>query len=117
MYRSHAGDMSPVSLVACHRQKLGLSLLLHWLAWEKLGTNPWIGLPVCCKLCREPFFSGAMGSVQIYRRLMKGCHIRGLPTGSVRRVYVDWRGKHTCHVDQVFPYRMYIDLNHRDSQI
>jgi hypothetical protein len=34
-YRSHAGDMSPVSLVACHRLKLGLSLLLHWLAWER----------------------------------------------------------------------------------
>jgi hypothetical protein len=35
MYRSHAGDMGPVSLVAHHRQKLGLSLLLHWLAWER----------------------------------------------------------------------------------
>jgi hypothetical protein len=23
--------MGPVSLVACHRQKFGLSLLLHWL--------------------------------------------------------------------------------------
>jgi hypothetical protein len=34
-YRSHAGDMGLVSLVACHQQKLGLSLLLHWLAWER----------------------------------------------------------------------------------
>jgi hypothetical protein len=34
MYQSHAGDMGPVSLVAYHRQKFGLSLLLHWLAWE-----------------------------------------------------------------------------------
>jgi hypothetical protein len=34
-YWSHAGDMGPVSLVACHRQKLDLSLLLHWLAWER----------------------------------------------------------------------------------
>jgi hypothetical protein len=34
-YRSHAGDMSPVSLVAYHRQKLDLNLLLHWLAWER----------------------------------------------------------------------------------
>jgi hypothetical protein len=31
-YRSHAGDMGPVSLLDCHRQKLDLSLLLHWLA-------------------------------------------------------------------------------------
>jgi hypothetical protein len=35
MYRSHAGDINPVSLVACHRQKLGLSLPIHWLAWER----------------------------------------------------------------------------------
>jgi hypothetical protein len=35
MYQLHAGDMGPVNLVACHRQKLDLSLLLHWLAWER----------------------------------------------------------------------------------
>jgi hypothetical protein len=35
MYRSHADDMGPVSLVACHQQKLDLSLLLYWLAWER----------------------------------------------------------------------------------
>jgi hypothetical protein len=28
---------------------------------EKLGTDPWIGQPVRCGLCREPFFSGAVG--------------------------------------------------------
>jgi hypothetical protein len=27
---------------------------------EKLGTEPRICQPVCCGLCREPFFSGAM---------------------------------------------------------
>jgi hypothetical protein len=27
---------------------------------EKLGTNPQIGQPACCGLCREPFFSGAV---------------------------------------------------------
>jgi hypothetical protein len=35
MYRSHAGDMGPISLVACPQQKLGLSLLIHWVAWER----------------------------------------------------------------------------------
>jgi hypothetical protein len=35
MYRSHAGDMGPVSLVAYHRQKLSISLMLHWWAWER----------------------------------------------------------------------------------
>jgi hypothetical protein len=34
-YRSHAGDMSPVSLVVYHRQMLGLSALLQWLCWER----------------------------------------------------------------------------------
>jgi hypothetical protein len=84
---------------------------------EKMGTDPRIGQSACCGLCREPFFSGAVGSVQICRCLAKGCHVRGLPAGSVRWVYVDWRGKHMCHVGRVFPCRMYIDSNHRDSQI
>jgi hypothetical protein len=35
MYRSHAGDMGPVSLVAYPWQKFSLSLLLHWLAWDR----------------------------------------------------------------------------------
>jgi hypothetical protein len=70
---------------------------------EKLGTDPWIGQPACCGLYREPFFSGAVGSVQICRCLTKGCHIRGPLTGSVRWAYVDWRGKHTCRVGQVSP--------------
>jgi hypothetical protein len=34
-YRSHAGDMGPVNIVSSPQQKLGLSLLLHWLAWER----------------------------------------------------------------------------------
>jgi hypothetical protein len=34
-YRSHAGDMGLVNLVAYDQQKLGLSLLLHCLAWER----------------------------------------------------------------------------------
>jgi hypothetical protein len=84
---------------------------------EKLGTDPWIGRPACCGLCQEPFFSGAVGSVQICQRLAKGCHVRGPPAGSVRRAYVDWREKRTFRVRRVFPYRVYIDLNHRDSRI
>jgi hypothetical protein len=84
---------------------------------EKLGTDPRIGQPACCGLCREHFFSGAVGSIQTYRRLAKGCHVRGPPIGSVRWAYVDWRGKRTCRVGRVFPYRVYIDSNRRDSRI
>jgi hypothetical protein len=47
----------------------------------------------------------------------KGYHVRGPPVGSVRWVYMDWREKHMCHVDQVFPYRVYIDSNRRDYRI
>jgi hypothetical protein len=42
---------------------------------EKLGTDPWIGQPVCYGLCREPLFSGAVRSVQICQRLSKGCYM------------------------------------------
>jgi hypothetical protein len=81
---------------------------------EKLGTDPRISQPTCCGLCREPFFSGVVGSVQIYRHPVKGCHVRRLLARSVRRTYVDWHGKHMYHVGRVFPYRVY---NRRDSRI
>jgi hypothetical protein len=35
MYRSHAGNMGLVSLVAGCQQKLDFSPLLHWLLWER----------------------------------------------------------------------------------
>jgi hypothetical protein len=84
---------------------------------EKLGMDPQIGQTACCELCREPFSSGAVGFVQICRRLVKGCQVRGPPVGSVRWAYIDWHGKHTCCVGRVFPCRVYIDSNHRDSRI
>jgi hypothetical protein len=84
---------------------------------EKLGTDPRIGQPACCGLCWELFFLGAVGSVQICRRPTKGCHVWGPPAGSVRRSYVDWRGKHTCRVGRVFLYSVYIDSNRHDSRI
>jgi hypothetical protein len=46
---------------------------------EKLGTDPWISQPACCGLCRGPFFSGAVGSIQI-------CTWTGV--GSIRVVLV-----------------------------
>jgi hypothetical protein len=62
-------------------------------------------------------FLGSNASVQSCWQLVKGCHVRGPPTGSVRRVYVDWHGKRTCHIGQIFPYRVYIDSNRRSSRI
>jgi hypothetical protein len=48
-------------------------------------------------------FLGSSASIQHSRRLAKACHVRGPPAGSVRRTYVDWRGKRTCHVGRVSP--------------
>jgi hypothetical protein len=117
-YRSHAGVYGP-------SKPSSLSLTEVWLKsiaslvglGEKLDTDPRIDQPACCGLCREPFFSGAVGSVQICRRLVKGCHVRGLPARSIFRSYRDWHGKHTCHVDQISLCRVYIDSNRRDSRI
>jgi hypothetical protein len=90
-----------------------LSLLLQWLCWER----NWVAAQPGWGLCLEPFFSGAVGFVQRCWWLTKGCHVRGPPTGSVHRAYVDWHGKRTCRVGWVFPYRVYIDSNRRDSRI
>ncbi len=71
--------------------------------WEKLGTDPQIDRPTCWRLCREPFFSGAVALSNIVDDLMKGCHVRGLLAGSIRVVYRDWREKHTWCVYQISP--------------
>jgi hypothetical protein len=84
---------------------------------EKLCTDPWINQSVCCGLYREPFFSGAVALSIVVDDFVKGCHVRGPPIGSVRRAYVDWRGKHTCRVGWIFPCRVYIDSNCCDSRI
>jgi hypothetical protein len=83
---------------------------------EKLGTDPWI-TQLVWGLCQEPFFSGAVDLFKYVGDCAKGCHVHELPTGSIREKYVDCRRKRTCHVDRVFPCRVYIDLNYRDSRI
>jgi hypothetical protein len=117
IYRSHVGDMGSVSIVACCQKMFGfLHCFIGWLRRE-IGYGPadrsvdvlWI-------------VSGALSlrssdSVQLYQWLVKGCHVRGLPTGSIHRAYVDWCEKRTCHGGRVFPCRVYIDSNHRDYQI
>jgi hypothetical protein len=56
-------------------------------------------------------------SVQLCWVSVKGCHVQGPPIRSVRRAYVDWCGNHTWHVGWVFPCRLYIDSNRRDSDM
>jgi hypothetical protein len=76
-----------------------------------------IGQSACWGLCRDPFSLGAVGSIELCWVSVKGCHKQGPPIGCVLVVYVDWHEKRTCRVYQIFPYRVYLDLNRRDSRI
>jgi hypothetical protein len=57
-YRSHAGDMGPVSLVACHQQVFDLSALLKWLCWERNWGESRGPLSQAERWSRKHFFSG-----------------------------------------------------------
>jgi hypothetical protein len=70
MYRSYAGDIDPVSLVA-DRQKVGFAptaLLVG--SGEKLGTDPWT-----CGLCWKPFSSGAVPLLNSVDDYVKDCYM------------------------------------------
>jgi hypothetical protein len=62
-------------------------------------------------------FLGSSEPVQLCWVGLKGCRVWGPPTGSICRAYVDCHGKRMYRVGRVFPCRVYIDLNCRDSQI
>jgi hypothetical protein len=101
-YWSHAGDMCPIN-------RCSLLPIDDWLfptasisvVEEKLGTDPRISQSACCGLGWEPFFLGAVDPFNSIDDFVKGCHLLGLPTGSVQVAYMDWRGKRTCHVYQI----------------
>jgi hypothetical protein len=84
---------------------------------EKLGGTRGLVSRQTGDVVGDSFFSGAVESVQLCEVSVKSCNLRGLPVGSIHRAYIDWRGKCTCCVDQVFPCRVYIDSNHHDSRI
>jgi hypothetical protein len=88
-----------------------MSFLGEKLSWVPRATQPgW-------EVESGTLFSGAIVSVQPYRWLVKGCHVQGPPAGSIRRAYVDWRGKRTYHIGRVFPCSVYIYSNCRDTRI
>jgi hypothetical protein len=109
--------MDSVSLVVGHRQELGLRLLLHWLAQERNWVWTRGSISRCAVDCVGSPFSreqwdpsksvGVSHRVAIYGpreiRMVLG-HTR---TERGKRVTC-WSG---------FPCRVYIDSNHRDSQI
>jgi hypothetical protein len=76
MYQSHVGVYGPSKPSSRSPTRAWIMPIASLVgSGEKLGTDPQIGQPVCCGLCREPFFSGAVGSIQICRRLVKGCYM------------------------------------------
>jgi hypothetical protein len=79
---------------------------------EKLGTNSQIGQPVCYRLCQEPLFSGSVGSIQICRRLKKGCYM-----WTTWDMYGRLSVESMWHVGRVFPCWVYIDSNCYDSRV
>jgi hypothetical protein len=60
-----------------------------------MGGDLRIGQSTDWGCSQDPFFSRAVGSIQLYRVGVKGCHVRELLTGSVRRAYVDCHRKRT----------------------
>jgi hypothetical protein len=71
---------------------------------EKPGRDLRIGQPMGWVLCRGPYFSGAVGFVQLYWVSVKGCCVR-----LVVSVYV------LCVLG--FSCRMYIDSNGPNTHI
>jgi hypothetical protein len=84
---------------------------------EKLGTGLRTGQSTCCELGREPFF---LGAVDFFSNLLT----------TTRKVAMCWpceirmvwdHMQNECGMRVVcwsgFPYKVYIDLNRRDSQI
>jgi hypothetical protein len=84
---------------------------------EKLGTDPWVGQPTCCGLCRQPFFlrrSGIRPNLSTsHEGLLYVNHIKYVWSWTIRRLSVE----SVWHIGQVFPCMMHIDLNRRDSRI
>jgi hypothetical protein len=67
--------MGPVNQVAGCQQKLDFFLTTSLVVvGEKLSTNPRIGQSSCCRLRREPFFSGAMDLFKFVDNYAKGCY-------------------------------------------
>jgi hypothetical protein len=105
-YWSHANDMGLVSQVVCHWQKLDLSPLLHWLAWERnwVWTHrsvsrravDCVGSPFSREQWDPSKSIGVSRKVAMHPRTKRGMCV------------VCWLG---------FPSRVYIDSNHHDSRI
>jgi hypothetical protein len=107
------GPSKPSSQLSTEAWLFSTTLLA--VVGEKLRTDPWIGWLSCCGL-GAPFLRDS-GCIQIYwwlhERLLYVDHVRYVWSRAILRPSVEsvWR------VGRVFPYRVYIDSDHRDSRI
>jgi hypothetical protein len=115
-YRSHAGDMGPVSLVVVCQQELDFSPLLCDCCGREAGYGPTDQMDVVLWIVSGDLLE-CSGSVQIYwwlyERLPYVDHMRYIWSWTIRGLIM----KSVWRVGWVFPYRVYIDLNRRDSRI
>jgi hypothetical protein len=117
MYWSHASDMNPVILVAWHQQRMALPPLLQWLAQERNWVRTRESVSRHVVDCVGSLFLRSSGSVHhcwwFHERLLYVDHVRHIWSRAICGPSVEsvWR------VGQVFPYRVYIDSNRRDSRI
>jgi hypothetical protein len=116
-YRSHAGDMGPVSLIVGCQQELDFSPLLFGCCGREAGYGLTDRTTVILWIVSGALLLRCSGSVQIcwqlYERLLYMDHVRYVWSWTIRGLSVEsvWR------VGWVFTCRVYIDLNHRDSRI
>jgi hypothetical protein len=116
-YRSHAGDMGPVSLVVWRQQRVALPPLLQWLAQERnwVRTRGSVNRRVVDYI-GSPFL-GSSGSVhrcwRLHERLLCVDRMRYVWSRTICRLSAGC----VWHLGRVFPCRVYIDSNHRDSWI
>jgi hypothetical protein len=116
-YRSHVGDMGPVSLVVGCQQELNFSPLLFGCCGREAGYGLADRLVIVLWIVSGALLLGCSGSVQIcwrpYERLLYVNHVIYVWSWTIRGLSVE----NVWCVGWVFPCRVYIGLNRRDSRI
>jgi hypothetical protein len=116
-YRSHAGDMGPVSLVVGCQQKLDFSPLLHWLLWERSWV--WTRRSVSRRAVDCVGSPSSRGQWICLNLLITVWKVAIYGPREIHMVLDHTRTEHAKRVAYWldFPCRVYNDLIHRDSRI
>jgi hypothetical protein len=116
-YRSHVGDISPVSLVVSHQQKVGFALTASLVgSEEKLVTDPGSVSRHAVGYVESPFSQQQWPCSTLLMTTQK------VAMHWPHKICMVWGRTWTKHRMRVacwsnFPYNVYIDSNNHDSQI